>query len=180
MTCFVNSKARLCPWEVLHHKCLKPSTSVSRVKSTMSSLFLHFQNVVHPLGTRAGRVKPLTSCSAACWRHTDGPPNGQRTLTPPQHIACRLCRTDCRRLCSTSRSPVQISSAPKISWTMHPNISHQRCSISIGESSQRISDPFGGLEVGSLGRQRRMVLRQRKRLHVSNQLGHTCAGHSQC
>ena len=32
MTCFVNSKARLCPWKVLHHKCLKPSTSVSRVK----------------------------------------------------------------------------------------------------------------------------------------------------
>ena len=32
MTCSVNSKARLCPWKVLHHKCLKPSTSVSRVK----------------------------------------------------------------------------------------------------------------------------------------------------
>ena len=32
MTCFVNSKARLCLWKVLRHKCLKPSTSVSKVK----------------------------------------------------------------------------------------------------------------------------------------------------
>ena len=32
MTCSVNSKARLCLWKVLRHKCLKPSTSVSKVK----------------------------------------------------------------------------------------------------------------------------------------------------